>query len=79
MKPQNRFMQGLVVCILLAFFGLALFLPALVPNIEFDPALVQTLLTLTVVGVSYYLGTSSQSAKKDDTIAGLTDPSKPKD
>lgn len=83
MNPQSRFrfMPALIVCILLAFFGVALFLPALLPGVELDASLLQTLLTLTVVGVSFYLGTSSSSQKKDDTIAGLSqpDPAKPKE
>lgn len=69
-KTPSRAMAAVIALVLLALFGAVLLTPMIWPekHVEFDPALVQTLLTLTVIAVGYYLGTSSNSQAKDDTI-----------
>lgn len=73
-KTPSRFMAGTITLGLLALYGFVLLSPAIFgiwgkPPPEYDPALVQTLLTLVVVAVTYYIGTSQSSQTKDDTIA----------
>jgi glucose dehydrogenase len=65
-KSPSRFMAGLISLVLLALFGIVLLAPIAWQGITFDPALVQTLLTLTVLAVSFYLGSSNSSQAKDD-------------
>jgi hypothetical protein len=77
MKPSQS-MQAFIVVVLLAFYGAALFLPAFLP-VSLDEAMKQTLLNLVIAAVSYYIGTSAGSSKKDDTIAGLSQPVPPKE
>lgn len=68
-KTPSRVMAALISLILLGLFGFVLLAPAFLKDVEFDEALKQTLLTLTVIAVGYYLGTSNASHTKDETIA----------
>lgn len=52
-------MQAFIVVVLLIFYGVALFLPAVKPDAELDEAMKQTLLNLVIAAVSYYIGTSA--------------------
>jgi hypothetical protein len=72
MKP-NTSMPAFIVVALLAIYAAAFFLPAFLP-VTFDEAMKQTLLNLVIAAVSYYIGTTQSSTKKDDTIAGLSQP-----
>lgn len=72
MNTPNRSMQAFIVIVLLALYATALLLPAFMPEVQFDEAMKQTLLNLVIAAVSYFIGTSATSAKKDDTIAGLS-------
>lgn len=80
-KTPSRFMAAIITLGLLALYGLVLLTPMLFPGkgIEFDPALVQTLLTLVVVAVTYYIGTSNASQTKDETIAAQAKAAAPPD
>lgn len=62
-------MPGFIVTVLLAYFGLALFEPWGLSINSSDNPLVQTLINVTIAAVSYFIGTSQGSAKKDDIIA----------
>lgn len=62
-------MASVITLALLAMFAGVLFGPVLWHKPEFDAAMVQTLLVLLVGSVGYYLGSSSTSAQKSDTIA----------
>jgi hypothetical protein len=53
-------------------FAGVMFVPVFVPAYKIDPASQQALFTLVVMAVSFYLGSSSGSAKKDDQNAALT-------
>lgn len=47
-----------------------------------DPSMVERVGTLVLIVINFLFGSSAGSAKKDDTIAGLsqpTDPAKPKE
>lgn len=77
MKPPAFSMPAFIVVVLLALYGGAFFLPAFVPGVTFDEAMKQTLLNLVIAAVSYYIGTTKSSSKKDETIAGLSQPDKP--
>jgi len=79
MKPTaNPFMQAFIAVALVLFFGAALFLPALLPDFSPNESVLQTLLTLVVVAVGFYLGSSSSSAGKDQAIRDML-PGKPDD
>jgi glucose dehydrogenase len=67
-KTPSRVMAATIALVLLGLFGVVLLAPMFSKDISFDPALVQTLLTLTVIAVGYYLGTSNASQAKDETI-----------
>lgn len=62
-------MPGFIVTVLLAYFGLALFEPWGLSINSSDNPLVQTLINVTIAAVSYFIGTSQGSQKKDDIIA----------
>lgn len=64
--------QAAIALLLLLMFAGVLFVPAFVPAFKIDPDTKQSLFTLTVMAVSFYLGSSSGSAKKDDQNAALT-------
>jgi glucose dehydrogenase len=68
-KTPSRVMAATIALVLLGLFGVVLLTPMMLHGITFDPALVQTLLTLTVIAVGFYLGTSNSSQAKDETIA----------
>lgn len=74
----NPLVQAIIALILLVMFAVALFLPAWFPDFHPDASVLQTLLTLVVVGVSFYLGSASGSARKDETIRDML-PTKPED
>lgn len=66
-------MPAFVVSVLLTYFGLALFGKAISPALAVNETspLLQTLINLTIAGCAFYLGTTQNSNKKDDIIAGL--------
>ncbi|ERR1019366_1260295 len=66
-----RVQAGIALVLLLMFAGV-MFVPVFVPAYKIDPASQQALFTLVVMAVSFYLGSSSGSAKKDDQNAALT-------
>lgn len=68
-KVDHRIMPAVITIAFIVLFAIVMLLPAFRPNIEFDESMKQTLLTLTVAAVMYYIGTSQGSAKKDETIA----------
>ena len=65
-------MPAFIATVLLAYFGFALFGPAFFPSLKVETNLIQTLINLVIAGVSYYIGTTQQSAKKDETIATIS-------
>lgn len=72
-KTPSRFMAGLITVVLLALFGISYLVPALkvdwlVHDAKFDAGLQQTLLTLLVFAVGYYLGSSKGSADANDVM-----------
>lgn len=69
-KTPSRFMAGLITLILLGLFAYVLLSPAIFgKQVEFDATLVQTLITLTVLAVSFYISSTNTSQAKDETIA----------
>lgn len=71
-------MPAVIAVVFLTFFGLALFGPSIWPG--FKPpseAMMQTLINLTIAAVMFYIGTTQASARKDETIAGLSGPPTP--
>lgn len=68
-------MPAFIAIIFLAYFGVALFGPMFWPNLKgIEANMAQTLINLTIAAVSYYIGTTQQSAKKDETIASISKP-----
>ncbi len=65
-KTPSRPMAAAIVFILLALYGTVLLAPMFGQAPNFDPALVQTLLTLIALAVNFYLGSSNSSQAKDD-------------
>jgi hypothetical protein len=65
-KTPSRPMAAVIVLILLALYGTVLLAPMFMQAPSFDPALVQTLLTLIALAVNFYLGSSNSSQAKDD-------------
>ncbi len=71
--PQLKFsMPGLIVLVLLLYFGLALFGTSIGIKVADESPLIQTLINLTIAGCAFYIGTTQGSAKKDDVIAGMS-------
>ena len=64
-KTPSRRMAAAIALILLALFAAVLLAP-MWREIKFDPAMVNTLITLVVIAVGYYLGSSNSSQAKDD-------------
>jgi len=64
--------QAGIALLLLTMFAGVMFVPVFVPAYKIDPASQQALFTLVVMAVSFYLGSSSGAAKKDDQNAALT-------
>jgi glucose dehydrogenase len=73
MTPSRR-MAALISLLLLALFGAVLLTPMFFKDVQFEPALVQTLLTLVVLAVNFYLGSSNSSQAKDDKPAPAPTP-----
>ncbi len=69
---QRTYMPAAIALLLLAYFGVALFGPAIWPSMKIEANLTQTLMNLVIAAVSYYIGTTQQSAKKDETIATIS-------
>ena len=69
MKAPHGFMQGLITIVLLVYFGFAMFGKSFWPGFDVADAMAQTLINLVILGVGFYLGSSSNSQKKDDVIA----------
>lgn len=72
MTPSTGFkfsMPAFIVVVLLAYFGLALFGKAFGITVATNDPLVQTLINLSIAAVSFFIGTTQGSAKKDDVIA----------
>ncbi len=65
-------MPAVIAMLLLAYFGVALFGPAIWPALKIEANMGQTLMNLVIAAVSYYIGTTQQSAKKDETIATIS-------
>ena len=71
--PGKAYMPAVIAIVLLGYFGLVLFLPMVIPNVaKPSEALTATLVNLTIAAIAYFIGTTQQSAKKDNTIASLT-------
>lgn len=73
---KKPIMPAVIVIVLLAYFGIALFGKAVGIDVDSASPLVQTLINLTIAASSYFLGTTQGSAKKDDVIAGKSPPVK---
>ena len=69
-KGKGNCMPSVITLILIAYFGVALFGPAF--GLKVEPNMGQTLMNLVIAVVSYFVGTTQQSAKKDETIATIT-------
>lgn len=68
-KTPSRLMAGIITLVLLSLFGFVLLAPIILSKpVEFDATLVQTLITLTVLAVSFYISSTNSSQSKDDTI-----------
>jgi hypothetical protein len=61
--------QAILAALITIGFFTAMFLPGVVPGFEVDEALKQTLVTMFILVIGYYFGSSSGSAKKDEVIA----------
>jgi hypothetical protein len=68
-KADHRIMPAVIAAAFIAIFAVVMLTPMFKPDVEFDESMKQTLLTLTVAAVMFYIGTSQGSAKKDETIA----------
>lgn len=68
-KVDHRVMPAVIALGFMFLFAVVMLAPIVKSDIEFDESMKQTLLTLTVAAVMYYIGTSQGSAKKDETIA----------
>ncbi len=71
-ETRDPRMPAVIATVLLAYFGLALFGPVFWPALKIESNLAQTLINLVIGGVGYYMGTTQQSAKKDETIASIS-------
>jgi len=63
--------QAAIALVLLIMFAGVLFVQAFVPSFKVEADTKQALFNLVVMAVSFYLGSSSGSAKKDDQNAAL--------
>lgn len=61
--------QAILAALIVVGFFVAMFLPGIVPGFSVDEALKQTLVTMFILVIGYYFGSSSGSAKKDEVIA----------
>ena len=68
----NPRVQACIAISLLLMLAGVMFLPAYVPTFKVDSDAKQLLGTLATVAVSFYLGSSSSSARKDERAADLT-------
>lgn len=74
LKAPSALMQGLIALLLLANFTFMLVGPTFFASYEAPgDALTQTLVNLVILAVGYYLGSSSNSARKDEQSAAQTD------
>lgn len=67
--PKQITMPAFIVTVLLIYFGLALFGAPLGIVVTSDSPMVQTLINLTLMAASFFIGTTQASARKDDVIA----------
>lgn len=67
-------MPAFIVSVLLLYFGLALFGAPLGVVVTSDSPMVQTLINLTLMAASFFIGTTQASSKKDETIAAQITP-----
>lgn len=72
MNSPSRPMAAFISAVLLLLYCVVLLAPAFRPGITFDATLQESLKTFLTIAVSYYIGTSQSSAKKDDTITALS-------
>jgi len=68
----NPRVQAAIVLVLLLMLAGLVFLPLWFPQFKSDAVVSQTVLTLVTFGVQFFLGTSSNSAAKDDRAADVT-------
>lgn len=68
----NPRIQAVIALLLLLILGGVVFLPGLVKGFTVDADTKQFVFTATAIAVTFYLGSSSSSAKKDEQAAALT-------
>lgn len=72
MLPVNvPWVTKIVIFVLLAYLGLAMFLKAIVPTYTLDADYKQTLFLLVTAVVFFLIGKNSDSSKKDDQMSAL--------
>lgn len=68
--PQRSSMPAFIVVFLLVLFAVACLAPMFIPNIKpMEAEWKQTLINSVIASIAYFIGTTNQSAKKDETIA----------
>lgn len=72
-EPKQRSCMPAFICLfMLCLFAFACVAPMVIPGVKaMDPGMQQTLIVLVVGSVGYYISTTQQSAKKDETIASI--------
>lgn len=69
MKPDDRFVALLALCIFTLFATVAI--TSMFVPVKADADIKQTVIALVMLAAGFYLGSSASSKKKDDTIANV--------
>lgn len=69
MKPDDRFVALLALCIFTLFAAVAI--TSMFVPIKADADIKQTVIALVMLAAGFYLGSSASSKKKDDTIGEI--------